>query len=198
MGYINKENISSFNTIHALMVSHMIKIVYNIKVYREVLRDIIQSDDLVVELGCHVGNSTRIISKLACEGKVLALDNSPEAPGAMKSLMDEHPNVEFTRADVRLHETLEAVAKKIRKCDVLSVDLGGGYHPDTVFKVFFIWSSTLKPRTTIIRNRGLLDFIHSSSSDEVIKSQEGWLQSSGNDGVPPRLKEFKLWSSKIS
>lgn len=198
MGYINKENISSFNTIHALMVSHMIKIVYNIKVYREVLRDIIQSDDLVVELGCHVGNSTRIISKLACEGKVLALDNSPEAPGAMKSLMDEHHNVEFTRADVRLHETLEAVAKKIRKCDVLSVDLGGGYHPDTVFKVFFIWSSTLKPRTTIIRNRGLLDFIHSSSSDEVIKSQEGWLQSSGNDGVPPRLKEFKLWSSKIS
>ena len=32
----------------------MIKIVYDIKVYREVLRDIIQADDVVVELGCHV------------------------------------------------------------------------------------------------------------------------------------------------
>ncbi|AEG17931.1 class I SAM-dependent methyltransferase [Methanobacterium paludis] len=179
----------------------MIKIVYDIKVYREVLRDIIQADDVVVELGCHVGNSTRIISKLSPEGRIISLDNSPEAVSAMASVMDKNRNVEFIKADVRLHETLEVVAKKIKeigKCDVLSVDLGGGYHPDTTFKVFFIWSSTLKPRDTIIRNRGLLDFVHSSSSDEVIKSREGWLESSGNDGIPPRLKEFKLWSSKIN
>ena len=88
--------------------------------------------------------------------------------------------------------------KEIGRCDVLSVDLGGGYHPDTTFKVFFIWSSTLKPRVTIIRNRGLLDFIHSASTDELVKSEMGWLESSGNDGIPPRLKEFKLWSSKIN
>ena len=36
----------------------MIKIVYDIKVYREGLRDIVKEDDVVVELGCHVGNST--------------------------------------------------------------------------------------------------------------------------------------------
>jgi hypothetical protein len=118
----------------------------------------------------------------------------------MKSVTDKYPNVEFIKADVRLHETLEDVAHKIKdigRCDVLSVDLGGGYHPDTTFKVFFIWSSTLKPRDTIIRNRGLLDFVHSASTDEVVKSEMGWLESSGNDGIPPRLKEFKLWSSKI-
>ena len=118
----------------------------------------------------------------------------------MKTVTDEYSNVEFIKADVRLHETLEEVALKIKeigRCDVLSVDLGGGYHPDTTFKVFFIWSSTLKPRDTIIRNRGLLDFIHSASTDELIKSEMGWLESSGNDGIPPRLKEFKLWSSKI-
>lgn len=179
----------------------MIKVVYDIKVYREVLRDIIQADDVVVELGCHVGNSTRIISELSPEGSIISLDNSPEAVSAMASVTDKNANVKFIKADVRLHETLETVAKKIKeigKCDVLSVDLGGGYHPDTTFKVFFIWSSTLKPRDTIIRNRGLLDFVHSSLSDEVIKSREGWLESSGNDGIPPRLKEFKLWSSKIN
>jgi len=179
----------------------MIKIVYDIKVYMEVLRDIIQADDVVVELGCHVGNSTRIISKLNNNGRIFALDNSPEAVKPMESLEKENPNLEFTRADVRLHETLETLAEKIRdvgRCDLLSVDLGGGYHPDTVFKVFFIWSSTLKPRNTIIRNRGLLDFVHSSSTDEVIRSREGWLESSGDDGIPPRLKEFKLWSSKIN
>ena len=175
----------------------MIKVVYDIKVYREALKDIIKEDDVVVELGCHVGNSTKIISKLAPNGKVIALDNSPESIESMEELIGENKNIKFKKADVRLHETLEYVLKKIGKCDVLSVDLGGGYHPDTTFKVFFIWSSTLKPRDTIIRNKGLLDFIHSSKTEEVIKSSCGWLESSGKDGVPPRLKEFTLWSSKI-
>ena len=178
----------------------MIKVIYHIKVYRQILSGIIKKDDVVVELGCHVGNSTKIIGDLSPEGKIISLDNSPESVSAMKTVTDEYSNVEFIKADVRLHETLEEVALKIKeigRCDVLSVDLGGGYHPDTTFKVFFIWSSTLKPRDTIIRNRGLLDFIHSASTDEMIKSEMGWLESSGNDGIPPRLKEFKLWSSKI-
>jgi 23S rRNA U2552 (ribose-2'-O)-methylase RlmE/FtsJ len=178
----------------------MIKVIYHIKVYRQILSGIIKKDDVVVELGCHVGNSTKIIGDLSPEGTIISLDNSPESVNAMKTVTDEYSNVEFIKADVRLHETLEEVALKIKKigrCDVLSVDLGGGYHPDTTFKVFFIWSSTLKPRDTIIRNRGLLDFIHSASTNEMIKSEMGWLESSGNDGIPPRLKEFKLWSSKI-
>ena len=175
----------------------MIKIVYDINIYREVLKDVIKSDDIVVELGCHVGNSTRIISHLAYNGKIIALDKGPESPDCMDAMMKEQSNIEFMKRDVRLHETLEEVLCKIKKCDVLSVDLGGGYHPDTTFKVFFIWSSTLKPRDTIIRNRGLIDFIQSSSAYEIIKSKNGWLESSGNDGIPPRLKELKLWSTKI-
>ncbi|MEN6329362.1 MAG: class I SAM-dependent methyltransferase [Methanobacteriaceae archaeon] len=179
----------------------MIKIVYNIKIYREVLREIVKPDDQVVELGCHLGNSTRIMAEMAPEGSVLALDKSEEAAQSMKDLKSSYSNVEFLKADVRLHETLELVAKKLEEhggCDVLSIDLGGGHYPDTTFKVFFIWSSTLRPRETIIRNRGLLDFLHSSSSSEIIKSPEGWLESSGGDGVPPRLKELQLWSTNIN
>ncbi len=179
----------------------MIKIAYDIKVYRQVLRDIIKEDDVVVELGCHVGNSTRIISQLAPKGRIIALDKSPESPEKFKKIIEEEKTtIEFLNSDVRLHETLEEVAKKVNKlggCDVLSVDLGGGYHPDTTFKVFFIWSSTLKPRETIIRNRGLLDFLHSASSSEIIKSKKGWLESCGDDGIPTRLKELKLWSHKL-
>jgi hypothetical protein len=175
----------------------MIKIVYDIKVYREVLKDIIKEEDAVVELGCHVGKSTEIIANLSPQGRVISLDKSPESFEAMKALMKKHSHLEFMERDVRLHETLEDVAKKIKRCDVLSVDLGGGYHPDTTFKVFFIWSSTLKPRVTIIRNRGLLDFVQSSSTQEVIRSQRGWLESSGDDGIPKRLKELKLWSTRL-
>ena len=175
----------------------MIKVVYDINVYRENLRNIIKSQDVVVELGSHVGNSTRIIAELANKGRIIALDNSPESTVSMAKIENEYNNVEFIKADVRLHETLEYIMKKIKNCDVLSVDLGGGYHPDTTFKVFFIWSSTLKPRDTIIRNRGLLDFINSSVKTEKIESGFGFLESSAKNGVPPRLKEFKLWSSKL-
>lgn len=175
----------------------MIKVVYDIKIYREALKNIIKPEDTVVELGCHVGNSTKIISQMAPKGKIISIDNSPESIEPMNEIMDTYKNVEFFKADVRLHETLEYVIKKIKSCDILSVDLGGGYHPDTTFKVFFIWSSSLKPNQTIIRNRGLLDFIHTASTEEIIKSEYGWLESSAKDGVPPRLKEFTLWSSKI-
>ncbi|HML05878.1 MAG TPA: class I SAM-dependent methyltransferase [Methanobacterium sp.] len=175
----------------------MIKLVYDIKIYREALKNMVKPDDTVIELGCHVGNSTKILAELAKDGKIIALDNSPEAVEPMNKIENEYGNVEFIKADVRLHETLESIMNKIDACDVLSVDLGGGYHPDTTFKVFFIWSSTLKPRETIIRNRGLLDFIHSASSEEKIKSEYGWLESSARDGIPPRLKELKLWSSKL-
>jgi len=179
----------------------MINVVYDIKVYRQVLKDIIKEDDVVVELGCHIGNSTRIISQLAPDGKIIALDKSTESNEKLDELKKEVTTpIEFIQSDVRLHETLEEVAKKVDElggCDVLSVDLGGGYHPDTTFKVFFIWSSTLKPRETIIRNRGLLDFIHSSTSSEIIRSNHGWLESCGDDGIPPRLKELKLWSPKL-
>jgi len=179
----------------------MINVVYDIKVYRQVLKDIIREDDVVVELGCHVGNSTRIISQLAPEGKIIALDKGSQSKEKLDELIKEvNTPIEFIESDVRLHETLEEVAKKVNElggCDVLSVDLGGGYHPDTTFKVFFIWSSTLKPRETIIRNRGLLDFLHSSTSSEIIRSENGWLESCGDDGIPTRLKELKLWSPKV-
>nr|WP_319372549.1 class I SAM-dependent methyltransferase [uncultured Methanobacterium sp.] len=179
----------------------MINVAYDIKIYRQILKEIIKEDDVVVELGCHVGNSTRIISQLAPEGKIIALDKGTESKEKLEQLNKEVKTpIEFIQSDVRLHETLEEVAKKVNKlggCDVLSVDLGGGYHPDTTFKVFFIWSSTLKPRNTIIRNRGLLDFIHSSSTSELIRSENGWLESCGDDGIPPRLKELKLWSPKV-
>jgi hypothetical protein len=179
---------------------YMIKVVYDIKVYRKVLKEIIKTDDVVVELGCHVGNSTRIIAKHNPHGKIFSLDKSLESVDKMGNLMGEYPQLEFIQADVRLHETLESIAEKLEGlggCDLLSVDLGGGYHPDTTFKVFFIWSSTLKPQKTIIRNRGLLDFLKSASSSEFITSKKGWLESCGDDGIPPRLKELKLWSPRL-
>ncbi|MBF4468980.1 MAG: methyltransferase domain-containing protein [Methanobrevibacter arboriphilus] len=176
----------------------MILISYDIKVYRKQLKEVLNKGDTVVELGCHVGNTSEIIAKNIKNGKLIALDNSPEAIPKMNILAKKYNNLKFISGDVRLHTTLKKAYKNLNKCDVLSVDLGGGYHPDTTFKVYFIWASLLKPKITLIRNRGLIDFVRSSKTEEVFESNEGWLESCGNEGIPPQIKEFELWSPKLN
>ncbi|WP_297981555.1 class I SAM-dependent methyltransferase [uncultured Methanobrevibacter sp.] len=175
----------------------MIKLSYDMKVYRQHLREVLRKTDNVVELGCHVGKTSEVIMYKLTTGSLIGLDNSPEAIEPMERLSKYNDNFTFISGDVRLHETLETVAKMIDRCDVLSIDLGGGYHPDTVFKVFYIWSSTLKPRDVLIRNQGLIDFVNTAELDETFSSNEGWLESCGSQGIPPQVREFSLWTDKI-
>jgi hypothetical protein len=175
----------------------MIKITYEMKVYRKFLSNMLKPDDIVCELGCHIGKSSKFILDRIPEGKLIALDNSPEANEKMEDLMEEYSNLTFINCDVRLHESLKKVKEKIDSCNLLSVDLGGGYHPDTTFKVYYIWSSTFKPTNTIIRNRGLIDFLNSATCEENIYSKNGYLSSCGDMGIPPQIKEFELWSNKL-
>lgn len=175
----------------------MIHISYDRKQYQEDMINTIETFDNVVEIGCHIGTSTKIISKLNQDGTVYAFDNSPESCEAMKNLGIEYSNVVFNKADVRDEKVIYDLMKECNSIDVLCVDLGGGYHPDTVFKVFFIWSSVLKPRVSLIRNRGLIDFINSSVTVEDIKSDEGFLNSSADNILPENLKELELWSDKL-
>lgn len=175
----------------------MIHISYDRKKYQEDMINNIELFDNVVEIGCHIGTSTKIISRLNQDGTVYAFDNSPESIEAMNNLGIEYKNIKYYNADVRNENVLYNFIKECENIDVLCVDLGGGYHPDTVFKVFFIWSSILKPRVSLIRNRGLIDFVNSSCCSEDIKSTEGFLNSSANNIVPNNLRELKLWSDKL-
>ncbi len=166
----------------------MIKLCYDVNDYRTQISGAINEGDTVIELGCHTGNTSKVI--LENDVRLIAVDNSPEASEEMNKL-----DLTFINADVRLHDTISEVYKLTQRCDVLAIDLGGGYHPDTVFKVFYIWSSTFKPKSTIIRNRGLVEFYNSIS--EVMgdfMSCEGFLDSYKDSGIPPQIKEFDLWT----
>ena len=169
----------------------MIKLSYGIEKYREDLLNLVETDDTVIELGCHVGGTTKLISDKC---RVVAVDNSPEAVDIMNNM----GSVEFVSGDVRSHDVIAEVFEKIQSCDVLAIDLGGGYHPDTVFKVFYIWSSTFKPKHTVIRNRGVLEFANSVSvSDEDISTNVGYLETYHDSGIPPLIKEFDFWTPSL-
>lgn len=170
----------------------MIKLSYDVKNYRKQISQFDLTNLTVIELGCHVGGTTKLLKDAS---KVIAIDNSPEAVNKMREL--ESDRLTFIKADVRLHETMLDVFKIIQKCDVLAIDLGGGYHPDTVFKVFYIWSSTFKPKYTFIRNRGLIEFSNSVESEEDFTSEVGYLESYDDEGIPPQIKEFDLWTPSL-
>lgn len=169
----------------------MIKLSYDIKKYRRDLSQLTKADDTIIELGCHTGGTTKTFPKTS---KIIAVDNSPEAEEEMNKLT----HVNFINGDVRLHEILAEAFKITQSCDILAIDLGGGYHPDTVFKVFYIWSSTFKPTHTVIRNRGLLEFLNTAqSSGEKYISEYGYLDSYHDSGIPPLIKEFDLWTPSL-
>lgn len=176
----------------------MIKLSYNIEKYREQLFETVEDEDVIIELGCHVGKTTERVLKKYENCRIIAMDNSPEAVAEMEKLEEKYNNLTFISGDVRLHDKIKEVFEACQTCDILSIDLGGGYHPDTVFKVFYIWSSTFKPRSTLIRNKGLIDFCNSAiKTDEDFNSNEGYLSSHGDEGIPPQIKEFDLWSSSL-
>ncbi len=157
--------------------------------YRQDLADLTKKGDTVIELGCHVGGTTKL---LLDKCRVIAVDNSPEAIDEMAKL-----DATFISGDVRKHEVIAKIFEMIQSCDVLAIDLGGGYHPDTVFKVFYIWSSTFKPKHTAIRNRGILEFVNSASGNEDYATSEGYLETYHDSGIPPLLKEFDLWTPSL-
>jgi len=173
----------------------MILLCYDRERYHELLSETIKPTDTVLEIGPHLGESTKVIAKRAKE--VIAVDKAEQAEQAFKK---KPANVTFVKGDARFFETVDAVLKLKESCDVLAVDMGGGRFPDTVFKVWAVWSGVFKPRDSILRNRGLGEFMRRAQIRDPVLEKDfldgGWLSQSGRK--TPRqlkegLKELGLW-----
>lgn len=164
----------------------MIHILYDVKAYHGFLAG--RRGRVAIEIGPHVGKSTGFIARGF--GKVIAVDKAVQSKEAFgKSGLK---NVSFVQGDVREFDTLRKVLAKTKSCDMLAVDMGGGRFPDTVFKVWAVWSGVFKPKTSVIRNRGLAEFIQKARIEDkgLIKEFEdsGWLDECGRK-LPAQLKE---------
>jgi hypothetical protein len=176
----------------------MISILYDVKKYRKAIENMVTEGMVVIEIGPHTGESTSHYVKKA--SRTVAIDVSEQSRKAFNKLSESNPNLIFIKGDARRFETVKEALKHTRKCDVLAVDLGGGRFPDTVFKVWAVWSGVFKPKNSIIRNRGLAEFIQRAKvEDESLKkdfSDNGWMSEWGRS-VPSKLKdqlgEFSLW-----
>ena len=176
----------------------MISIVYDVKKYRELLAKTVKEGDVVVEVGPHIGRST--LSYIERAKLAVAVDVGEQSVAAFRKLEKEFPHLRFVSGDARSFATMKEVVKITGRCDVLAVDLGGGRFPDTVFKVWAAWSGVFKPRDSVIRNRGLAEFLQRARiDDDSLKrafSDDGWLSVWGR-ATPSKLKdqlgEFGFW-----
>ncbi|MFH1787769.1 MAG: SAM-dependent methyltransferase [Candidatus Altiarchaeota archaeon] len=176
----------------------MIRLVYDVGRYRSVLADSVREGDVVVEIGPHVGKSTADYVEKA--GKVVLVDKGSDCAGALDDFAGEHGNVVFVCGDVRGFDAMKLVLNHVDSCDVLAVDMGGGRHADTVFKVWATWSGVFKPRDSVIRNRELAEFIQRVDLDDdsvVCRFDDaGWLAKWGRKTpfkLKKQLEEFKYW-----
>lgn len=173
----------------------MISVVYDRKRYHRLLSEVVKPGDTVIELGPHLGEATKVIAARA--GRVIAVDKAVQAEEAFKKRPE---NAAFVKGDVRYFETVDEVLRLAKGCDVLAVDMGGGRFPDTVFKVWAVWSGVFKPRDSVLRNRGLGEFLRRARiADPVLRrdfTDSGWLTQSGRKN-PKQLREgldeLQLW-----
>jgi len=122
----------------------MISILYDVKRYREFLNEQVREGDIVIELGPHLGESTKLYvgrTKLT-----VAVDKSSQTEKAFKRILPEFQNLKLIKGDVREFKTIKKVMNLIKRCDVLAVDMGGGRYPDTVFKVWATWTGIFNQR----------------------------------------------------
>ena len=168
----------------------MISIVYDSKRYRTLLRDTVKDGSTVIEIGPHVGRSTSAYVEKT--KRTIAVDLGLQSEKAFRKLCERHSNLVFLRADARKFETVKEALKHASSCDYLLLDMGGGRFPDTVFKVWAVWSGVFRPKHSVIRNRGLAEFVQRAKiiDDSLIRdfSDDGWMSVWGRT-VPSKLKD---------
>ena len=176
----------------------MIGVVYEVGTYRKALGKTVAEGDKVIEIGPHQGKSTD--AYIDNVEKTILVDKGKDSVDALTSYCQEHENAVFVCSDAREFDSMRLVQTHLNKCDVLAVDMGGGRYPDTVFKVWATWAAVFRPRDSIIRCRGLAEFIRRSKilDDSLPETFEesGWLSEYGR-GTPIQMKEqldeLQLW-----
>lgn len=168
----------------------MIEVTYEVSHYRKKLAEIIKTGDNVVEIGPHIGKSTDAYINKA--KKTVLVDKGTDCLTHLTQYCEKHQNAVYVCGDCRSFDTLKLVQKHIEYCDLFAVDMGGGRYPDTVFKVWATWASVLEPKNSIIRCRGLAEFIRRAKVSDISIpknfKENGWLKEYGRR-TPQQMKE---------
>jgi SAM-dependent methyltransferase len=120
--------------------------------YRRLARDKVRAEDLVLEIGCSTGQTTRALAQSGA--RVLAVDCSREILDKARGHLAGRGNVELVRIDGRDLGSLKRLAPDP---DVIFLDIGGTALVDNVAGLLRQCLRTFSPRLIVVRNYELAE-----------------------------------------
>jgi predicted O-methyltransferase YrrM len=120
--------------------------------YRAAAQRLLKPDDCVLEVGCHVGGSTKVIASIA--RTVVGLDQKAMlVEEARKNL----PHVQFEVGDAFDAQRMIALMKstQCRKFHKIFVDISGSRDLSTVVRLLDMYENTLRPEILIVKSQAM-------------------------------------------
>ncbi|CAE8592850.1 unnamed protein product [Polarella glacialis] len=118
--------------------------------YRAAALALVTSSDLVLEVGSHVGGTTKFLAGVA--GRVVGLDQQPELVAQARQ---KYPDIQFENFDAFDASKLLALAKQFEpeRFSKVFIDISGSRDLSTVIRLMDIFDNTLKPDVMVVKSQ---------------------------------------------
>lgn len=120
--------------------------------YRAAAVALVKSTDLVLEVGSHVGGTTKFLASVA--GTVVGLDQQPELVAQARQ---KFPEIQFENFDAFDAHKLIALAKSFqpRRFTKVFIDISGSRDLGTVVRLVDVIDKTIGPELTVVKSQAL-------------------------------------------
>mmetsp|Transcript_49150 Transcript_49150/g.117085 ORF Transcript_49150/g.117085 Transcript_49150/m.117085 type:complete len:258 (-) Transcript_49150:92-865(-) len=118
--------------------------------YRAAALQLVNSKDVVLEIGCHVGATTKVIATKA--KRVVGLDQKAML---VEQARINHPHITFEIGDAFEAQQVIRLQESVRpdSFSKIFVDISGSRELSTVIRMLVMYESTLKPELIIVKSQ---------------------------------------------
>uniref|UniRef100_A0A7S0FNK5 Methyltransferase domain-containing protein n=1 Tax=Pyrodinium bahamense TaxID=73915 RepID=A0A7S0FNK5_9DINO len=120
--------------------------------YRAAAQGLVGPDDHVLEVGCHVGGTSKVLAGVA--GRLVCLDQQAQLVAQARVNL---PDIQFEICDAFDAQRIIALAQSIRpdKFTKVFVDISGSRDLSTVVRLMDIYENTLRPEILVVKSQAL-------------------------------------------
>ncbi|CAE6973631.1 unnamed protein product [Symbiodinium sp. CCMP2592] len=119
--------------------------------YRAAVLALVNSNDVVLEVGSHVGGTTKVIASVA--GRVVGVDQQPELVAQARQ---NYPEIQFENFDAFDSTKLVALAKSLpQRITKVCIDISGSRDLATVIRLMDLIDKTINPDIMLVKSQAL-------------------------------------------
>lgn len=120
--------------------------------YRAAAQCLVGSDDHVLEVGCHVGGTSKVLAAVA--RKLVGLDQQADLVAQARARL---PGIQFEIGDAFDAQRVLALAREIapERFKKVFIDISGSRDLPTVVRLMDIYENTLRPEILVVKSQAL-------------------------------------------